>query len=245
MSCMPRKPVVRWKHLVAKSKATATKEVDKQQNTEIKKLKKQVKSLQGEKLCKHITQGLISFDQASPKIYTLNGLLKGDDIDKRSGNMVKAKRLEISGQIFANSPTLLFDTLIRIMVVKESSALGSSVSLAQLFGTSTPLTYAIRNMQTRDQERYTILKDIVCGIGPVSTSVNGAGVSTVALQGYPSIKDFYFDIPLNVNVNHARGNAGTEADIETNAYFLVFITDVSTVNAVAHRFDCNYEFYDI
>lgn len=233
------------KGMKAERKPVATKKVDQEQNKQIVALKKKVKTLEPEVQVKHIAQGIISFDQANPKVYTMNGLAKGDNVDNRAGNMVKAKKLQISMQLFANSGTLLFDTLIRVLLIKESTALGSALSLSQVFGSTTPLSYFVQNHQTRDQKRYTILKDVTVGIGPVNTSVNGAGVSTVALQGYPSIRDIKWSVPLNTNVNHSRGNAGTEADIETNSYSLVFITDVSTLNAVAHRFEANYFFQDI
>jgi len=233
-------PSEKWKKQFRAGKMS----VDKRQDLEIKKLKRKVKTAGPETFVRHINQGLISFDQANPKVYCLNGLTKGDNVDNRDGNLVHAKRLEISLQLFANSTVLLFDTLVRVMLVRESTTLGSAISLSQLLASATPLTYALRNYQTRDQKRYKIIKDVTVGIGPVNTSINGAGVSTVALQGYPSIRDIKWSVPLNASVNHSRGNAGTEADIETNGYFLIFITDVSTVNSVAHRFECNYHFTD-
>lgn len=227
-------------------KAVATKKIDQEQDKEIKSLKRKVNEIEKstEEHVRHVQVAQTTFDRAQPFVYCLNGLAQGTGVATRSGNLVKAKRIDVRIQLFANAPTLTFDTLVRVMLVREKTTLGSMLSITQFLGVGNPFTYACRNYQNRDQDRYKVIKDVVVGLGPVSTAINGTGISTFAHQGYPSIRDLHFDCPLNVNVNHSRSNLGTQADIENYGYFLLFFTDVDTVNAVSHRFDYNYHFTD-
>lgn len=221
-------------------KPLATKKVDQSQDKEIAKIKKTIKAIEPEIKCFHGVYGAVNMDAATPRIFTLNGLVKGTNVNNRLGNKVRAKKLEISFQIYANS-ALIHDTLVRVMVVKEKTTLGSEIALAQLLGTAAPLTYAVRNYQTRDVSRFQVLRDTVLGIGPVS---HPSAVGTVPLPQYPSLRDYKVNIPLNVMIDYARGNTGTFQDIDTNGIFIIFITDVFTVSSIAVRGECNYLFMD-
>jgi len=221
-------------------KPMATKKVDQSQNKEIKKIQKTLKAIEPEVKCRHNIIGQQNFDQAAPKIFTLNGLIKGTNIDNRLGNVVRGRKLEIRLQVFANA-TMPYDTYARVLVVKEKTTLGSQVSLSQLLGSATPFSFSVRNYQTRDPDRYQIIKDVTKHVGVVS---HLAAAATVPLANAPHNQDFMFTINLNTVVNHARGNAGTEADIDTNGYFLVVITDQPTVNSLALRGEFNYHYTD-
>lgn len=229
----PRKYTVR--------KPVSVKKVDQSQDKEIAKIKKTIKAIEPEIKVAHTQVAATLFDSSIPRIFTINGLIKGTGVNNRVGNKVRAKKAELSFQVYANAPTLLFDTLVRVMVVKEKTSLGSPLALNQLLGSSTPLTYFLQNYQTRDVSRYTIIKDTVFGIGPVS---HASAAATTPLAQYPSIRDYKVTIPLNLVVDHARGNVGDVTDIDTNGLFIVFITDVATVSALTVRGEINYHFMD-
>lgn len=222
-------------------KPIAAKAIDQTQNKEIAKIKKTIKAIEPEIKVAHTTIAATLFDNSLPRIFTLNGLTKGTNVNQRLGNKVRAKKLELSFQVYANAPTLLFDTLVRVMVVREKTSLGSLVSLSGLLGSATPLTYFVQNYQTRDTSRYHILKDTVFGIGPVS---HATAAGTTPTPQYPSIRDYKVSVPLNLVVDHARGNVGDVTDIDTNGLFIIFITDVATVSALSVRGEYNYMFMD-
>lgn len=216
---------------------------DQKQDKDLKIIKKKIKAIEPELKCRHFTLGATTFDNGVPIIWTINGLLKGTNVDNRLGNFVRAKSFDINLQVYANT-TLQHDTICRVMIVKESTCLGSPISLLQLLGSATPLTYSVRNLQNRDANRFTIIKDKLMPIGVVSTSQNGAGVTVVPHSNTTHIKNMHFTIKRNELCNHARGNASTEADIETNAFYLIVFTDVTTVNCLSARAQVNYRYTD-
>lgn len=173
----------------------------------------------------------IGITNAVPTVLLLNGMARGTAQSNRIGEKVKFTGLEMGLQFYSTS-SMISQWQVRVMLVREKTALGSLASLSGLFGDATPAPHYTRNYATRDAERYSVLWDRSFVISPYASSLNGAGTSNNYNTSTPSTKRYMIKKKLNFITNYARGDTGTVTDIETNTFQLIVFTDGSTSNAL-------------
>jgi len=179
---------------------------------------------------------------ANPFLNAMNVVPTGlTETNQRIGDRLKFHYMEGNFHFFRLSPNVLPPVTCRMLIVRETSALGSVISPAGLFNSASPDPVDTFNQTTRDHSRYHILWDEVFILGAnVSQAIGGA-------QGNPnpcSEKYIKVSIPLNFITDYSRGVAGTVADIETNTLNFVAITEGTTANDINIKASVILKFLD-
>lgn len=158
----------------------------------------------------------------APYIACLNAVGQGTTENTRIGRLVKHKWLDLDLQCY--TPSFAGNANVRIYIVVETSALGSALSPSQFFVDATTfIPVSQRDRTNRNASRYVVLWDsrpFSLGGLPV---IGTAGYSASAL---PSERTISIHLPLNFSTDYSRGNAGTVADIDTNALSIMVCTDI-------------------
>lgn len=189
---------------------------------------------------------------STPYVTTLNTVTEGSDETNRVGDKARFNWLKLNFQVVPNSAQLTGCYQIRMMLVKESTCLGSALSLAQfLRGSGTPSVISNQNYVTRDHSRYKVYYDSgAMLIGPSATAVVPAGSSgTIATYdiwngGSGDNVCRFIHKKLDFTTDYSRGNAGTVSDIDTNSFSLILITDCTQSGAFDINVDYVLEFID-
>lgn len=139
----------------------------------------------------------------------LNGAVTGDTAYTREGNSMKMSYLYIEGFIQLNTST---QDITRLNVVLDKQPNGAATTYADIFDTGAGVSgcIALRNPATVD--RYKVLKQIF-----ITLDNNGN-----------QMKKFKCWIKLGQHTKYNNGNAGTIADISTNALYFCFAGDNTT-----------------
>lgn len=246
-----RKPVA--KKSMAKAKDKAVKAVDKDQNTVLDKLSKDVQKLKQAPELKcwifydnfaYGTSYSTTFSQTNPILYLMNAPVRGTNSYTRIGDKIRVTSCRINGTIFPTAaPGIGIDALCRIILVKYKTPQGRNCQPTgyAMSGTLGPPLFhntagnALWPQQVYAQgidtimdalEAYDILYDKKFQlVNKVGTSYYNAGVVNQAVN--PEIN---FDIKVKPNCisDLSLGNAGTYADFAKNSIFAIFITETNT-----------------
>jgi hypothetical protein len=157
---------------------------------------------------------------AAPLVQLLNGMQRGTLVQQRIADKCNMLQYIFKGQLFTAPNATGSGFAIRVMVIADREANGTTLALSDLFGSSTPGSQALLNFNNRNIARkYTIFADKRFILGGTITNL-------------PTYVQLEMDVSLrNLETGYERGNAGTVADIDTNAIYLVAICD----NAVASQ----------
>jgi hypothetical protein len=175
----------------------------------------------------------VNFTNSSPITQCLNAVAQGTSENTRIGRLTTNKWLDIDININAVNGSIVVQALpgFRIYIVVESTALGSNIQPAQFFVDSAIFdVLSQRDRTNRNAERYVVLWDS----GPqllATASATGSGTQN-SMAAAPPIKYYSKHLPLNFKTDYSRGNAGTVADIDTNALHLLVVTDDATSNQI-------------
>lgn len=179
-----------------------------------------------------LAQGVnaVNFTATNPINVCMNAVAQGTSENTRIGRLCKLKWLDLNIETWFTNVTSCQNTLVRIYVIVENTALGSALSPNQFFLDNTTWTpMSQRDRTNRNASRYVVLWDS----GPYAMSNLGTATGTApfSVAGVlPSDKCWSKRIPLNFDTDYSRGNAGTVADIDTNALSLIVVADTNTAN---------------
>lgn len=176
-----------------------------------------------------------SLVNSTPQVVVLNVLSQGTSETTRIGDKARMRHLTVRLH-FGTASSQTTSTMLRAMIVREKTTLGSALSPSQYFDSATPSppTWQ-RNVTTRDPSRFVTLWDSgtrIIGRDEFATATptkNYADSPLVCME---------CDIPLDFVTDYSRGNAGTVSDIDTNGLNLVVFTSTATANGVY----CGYSF---
>jgi len=146
----------------------------------------------------------------TPVITLLNGCAPGSDATNRIGRRVLVKSVQLSGYAAASTATVIAPCRWAIVIDRQPN--GATFSFTDCWDTA--LADTLRN--PNNLQRFQIIHDtgVVAVIGSTQPSPAIAATST-------SMVPFHLYKKLNVPVQYNSGTAGTIADIQTNAIFLV------------------------
>ncbi len=166
----------------------------------------------------------------SPYSQLINGLSQGTSKSTRGGARVHFKTLSMNLYLYNSVNTFSNDNAVRVIIVREKPALGATLSLQSLFGVSTPSTWSTYEQIVRDNKaRFVVHHDEIVNLWS----------NVDFLQRSLRIR-----IPLNFSTDYSRGNAGDYTDIDTNALWLLLITDKSTVSITYAKGEWDLEYED-
>jgi len=164
---------------------------------------------------------------AAPLVATLNPLAQGTSNVTRVGSKVRLGRLDLR-LFFQTGLGVLANSLqVRVVVVRDAAAEGVITTTGEVFTNATPGVRAPQNMVTVNPSRYQIMHDWV--------SNRNDWVPANFLAATDPVQDCLHMVrmPLGFVTDYSRGNAGTVADIDTNALTVFIVTDNTTADALA------------
>lgn len=218
---------------------------DAKQDKKIKVLEKKIKRIEPE--TKHITSNVnslstlvaVSNDWAFTPI-VINALGQGTGSTQRVGSAFRPTSLELNYQI--NTVSDCGSYFVRVLLIREYTALGSNVSWPQVFQGSANLSVInVRNQDTRNPARYHILYDKIHYLGGVSTST-----ASDFLFVAPPVSNVVGRIKkkLNFITDASRGTSASVGDIDTNSLAFCVFTNQTTANAVTFLYAFDMGFID-
>lgn len=139
-------------------------------------------------------------------IYTLNSLGQGTTSVTRVGDSVKFQALHLNGYITQHASAT--NTIVRVWLIRFKEPRGSTINLSTDFWQNVNV---LSYIQTQKRDRYAILYDR-------TFHLQAGGASQVQIEKH---------VKLNAHTKY-DGNAGTIADIQTNGYFLVALSNEAT-----------------
>lgn len=186
-----------------------------------------------------------SLANGSPLVVAVNPIAQSTDESGRVGDLCKYHWVELNWQIYTVSTNPAFNAWVRVMLVLESTALGSALGLSQFFTTATPNAFSARNYLTRNDRRFKVIYDSGPRlVGPEQTPLAVAGYQPNTFGAPNNIGEVVPRIKLNFITDYSRGNAGTVADIDTNALSLICFTDNGTANVIEFAANITLQFTD-
>lgn len=170
-----------------------------------------------------------SLQNASPIVATLNVLSQGTSDTTRIGDKCRMRHLNCKVYLGATS-SLTTAALVRVMLVREKTTLGSALSPSQYFDSATPDPGAFqKNVTTRDPSRFITLYDSGCKVISPSQYLAAGPCLNMAT---PNLICMEMDMNLDFVTDYSRANGGTVTDIDTNGLNLIIFTSTSTASAI-------------
>lgn len=154
----------------------------------------------------------------------LNALSQGTAYNQRTGISIKIASIEVEGFCTLNASATT--DFIRVSLIQDKQPNGSSANYGNVYDLATavaPLSF--RNQATVD--RFVVLKN-----WKIDLDTNGRAL--VKFKCY---------LKLNEHTKYNAGNAGTIADIATNAFYLTFAGNLSA-NFSTINYNCRIRFID-
>lgn len=161
-------------------------------------------------------------------ISLLNGCVQGTDYTQRIGRKIMLKSLYIRGRIQTESATTAqasntIAQLVRMIIVCDTQPNGTVFAITDLLNTATPESQL--NLNNRD--RFSVICDKQWVLGPEY-------YSGTATQAYNSSSQQIYPIKkykkLNIETIFNAGNAGTIADMNSGALYMVWIGSTGAGN---------------
>lgn len=207
---------------------TTTKGLVKKVNYLMKKEKEEVDNW---KYVYFGTQVMTSnLTSTTPHIRLLNGLVRGnDEVNHRIGDKCKFHRLTMNLIVVNNAAVAYAEQFVRVLIIREKTALGSAIGLSQYFNASFPEIHDIRNIDTRNDKRFVTYYDKIFRLGNRTSST--ASTTHIHSTAPPQFA-IRINKKMSFETNYARSNAGTIDDIDTNSLYLVMITSNPTANII-------------
>jgi hypothetical protein len=160
----------------------------------------------------------------APIVALLNGVIQGTSENTRIGRLCRMKwidfNLSLSGAYYAET------SRVRFYLIVETTALGSALSPSQFLldaANFDPLSQ--RDRTNRDASRFCVIYDSKTHVIGGELAPSGVTAPAVLGAGQPNERVWTLHLPLNFATDYSRGNAGTVADIDTNALSLLVLTD--------------------
>lgn len=157
-------------------------------------------------------------------IVLINGCVRGDDIEERDGRQINLRSVELRGKTSVTEETGVAQRH-RILLVLDKNPHGTNPSIDDILKTNS--TLALRNLDNR--KRFKIIMDKTYAL-----NASGEVGSGRLFKKY---------IKMTYNTQYNGGTAGTIADIESGALFIVLMGNkVAGITAGDTSMECRVRF---
>lgn len=146
----------------------------------------------------------------------LNNMQLGTSGVQRIGRQVTIKSLYL--RIGANAASTGSAGILRLLCVWDTQANGAVFAGGDLFEDANANGIIVSPLNMSNRERFRVVMDKTYNLGGQG-AVDGVGPDTIHIEKFKK---------MNTVVTYNGGNAGTIADIATNALYLVFVSTVFT-----------------
>lgn len=160
-----------------------------------------------------IATGLVTYVPGASVITLLNGIAEGDDYSARDGRQATMKSVAVRLTI-NQQQTGASGGLTRTMLVWDNAANGAAPVAADILAVDSAASYPNVN----NAQRFTILRDHLCEIGPLSL------VATQTYSRSPGSQHVDLYVPLD-HITQFMGTGATIASIQNGALFLLTVSD--------------------
>lgn len=202
--------------------------VDAKQNVAIKNLQKKVRRINNEIEVKwKDTQVDVQAMTPVAVPVLLNPLVQGDTSITRTADTIKATSIQMRGSVLLDADNLS-GNICRVIIFWDRQPNGVAPVFSDVLDTTT-ITSATSNTiyapyNLKNAPRFKILYDKAKAINVMQDLTTAAGTVVSAV---PCTSSYWkAKIPLNRECNYGLGNAGTIADISSNALFVLLLSDI-------------------
>lgn len=227
---MPSKKQFKKKQYKSKM-PVARKSIDNRQNKAIVNLSKKVKKIENDTELKH-KDVLYANTDVIPATQVLwathNYIAQGTSSITRLGNMIAPTSYQIRVRFRADNAQVTEDSRVRMIIFWDRQCNGADPDPTGVDGllddsVITNQIFAPRNYNTL--ERYKIVKDETFTLHPVLATTTVVATGVVSVVQRVSIQKTYF-IKSSRLLKYS-GNAGTVADLVSNALYVLFYSDIA------------------
>jgi hypothetical protein len=178
---------------------------------------------------------------STPGFGCLNAVAQGTTENTRIGRLLKHKWTDLAYTLefvkTLDAGTGIGTSTCRVFVLADVQSEGGNFTPGAFFlDASNYYPISQRDRTNRNASRYQVLYD--SGVLAIGAAYNGTASNSAPGTGLPSLITHSVHIPLNFESDYSRGNAGTYTDIDTNALWVVAVTD----NSVANQLLFNYTY---
>jgi hypothetical protein len=178
---------------------------------------------------------------STPGFGCLNAVAQGTTENTRIGRLLKHKWLDLAYTLefvkTLDAGTGIGSSTARVFVIADVQSEGGNFTPGAFFlDASNYYPISQRDRTNRNASRYQVLYD--SGVLTIGAAYNGTGSNSAPGAGLPSLHSHSVHVPLNFESDYSRGNAGNYTDIDTNALWVVAVTD----NGVANQLLFNYTY---
>jgi len=153
-----------------------------------------------------------------PYIGLLNPLVQGTTDNTRIGDRVRFTKLNLRLNLYGPAG---LNNHIRVFVFKSKDPHGVAPTITNLFNTATPSNISHANFVSLDwTHRYQLMASRDCALTSSYSTQRAAHMCEINVSLGNAISDY------------SIGNAGTVADMDKNAYYLVLLSDSATATNV-------------
>lgn len=192
-----------------------------------------------------VSQMVASITTAAPYTFCVNAVAQGTGENARIGAKIRMKSFE-ANLTLNNSSTAQQDPIVqyRLLIIQESTTLGSNLAPTQIFLDSPALPQSMRDHTNRNPKRYHFLYDSgVQFLGALSSALASPFQNFGA---YPSDRNHHISLKnLNIVADMSRANNGNVGDIDTNGVSILILTDCSVASVLSLTGTYLTEFVDV
>jgi len=146
----------------------------------------------------------------------LNACVQGSDYSNRIGRKIVVKSVYIRGLVYPEAATGSAPVIqCRMILLVDNQPNGSAPAVTDVLNTGT----ATSQLNLNNRDRFKIIRDQTFVLGP-QTWVAGPLIS---VSGSPSVHDVNCFAKINLETIYNAGNAGTIADINSGALYMLWI----------------------
>jgi hypothetical protein len=159
----------------------------------------------------------------SPYVFSVNAVSQGTSENTRIGAKIRMKSFEAKVQ-FQNTATAQQDSTIgyRLMVIRETTCLGSNLAASQIFLDSNPTPLSMRDHTNRDASRYHFLYDS----GPQYLGCPSSALASPFNNfTWPPERAHTIKFKCDILSDQSRANNGNVGDIDTNNVSFLILSD--------------------
>lgn len=181
---------------------------------------------------------------AAPQLpQCLNAMLRGTTVQTRDGDKLNLLTGMVQGVLYNATTAVSGVSVYRLLVILDRESQNQQLTVTNVFGAAAPGPYTLFNINNLPFfHRFKVLADSGMIRPPVPT-VNVPGNNSTAGGNNNQANTYAQDgMPITLKwdcstyeANYSGGNAGTFADIEKGAIWLMLITDSAT--AVSYNYD--------
>lgn len=160
-------------------------------------------------------------------LYTLNTISQGTNAGDRTGRDAVIESVQIRGIMSLGSPSTTPEDVLRVMLIWDRETRGAAPAAADVFLSTGGGSTCISQLNYDNAHRFKIVKD---ELYMINTSAIGQTAATSWAQNTMLVKNNSKTHKIGLKTHYYNTSAGTVADIDSGALYLVVVSLYGTVS---------------